>query len=123
MVAPPNSIPVFGRLFRILLKHALCGIVSGMLKKTVLCLATIAMATMASAVQAGENCTCRYKGEDVGEGKFVCMKTADGFKMAQCSTVLNNTAWKFTDQPCPYSSLNQTPVEWEMFEALRKRLG
>jgi len=50
---------------------------------------------------SGPNCTCRYKGKKVPEGQSTCIKTADGYKVAQCSRVLNNTSWKFTKERCP----------------------
>jgi hypothetical protein len=59
---------------------------------------------LASAIgaQAGENCTCRgNNGQDVPEGKTVCMKTASGMKMARCERVLNNTSWKMLEESCP----------------------
>ncbi|MET1415542.1 hypothetical protein ABVF61_24945 [Roseibium sp. HPY-6] len=63
------------------------------------------------------SCTCRYKGEDYGIGESICLKSPDGMQMATCSMVLNNTSWKFSNAPCPYSSLepenlvpNQSPA-------------
>ena len=65
-----------------------------------------------SAAYAGPNgeCTCRYKGGDVAEGKTVCMQTAKGSTLARCDRVLNNTSWKFLDEPCPTAEL-RTPLE------------
>ena len=55
----------------------------------------------AATSYAGPECTCRYKGNKIPEGQSTCLKTADGYKIAQCSRVLNNTSWKFTKQKCP----------------------
>lgn len=57
------------------------------------------------SVQAGENCTCKYKDSDIAEGQTICMNTANGSQMATCSRVLNNTSWKFLGQPCPTAKL------------------
>ena len=57
--------------------------------------------------QAGENCTCRYKGQDIGEGRTVCLATPTGPQMARCERVLNNTSWKFLGNSCPYASMEQ----------------
>lgn len=56
---------------------------------------------LATPAFAGPDCTCRYKGKDVPEGQSTCIKTPDGYKVAQCSRVLNNTSWKFTEKKCP----------------------
>jgi len=44
---------------------------------------------------AGENCTCRYEGND--------MATSQGRKLARCERILNNTSWKFLGDGCPIS--------------------
>lgn len=43
--------------------------------------------------------------------------------MAKCDWVLNNTSWKFSDQPCPYSELNQTPLDANHLKNQIKKLG
>lgn len=70
-------------------------------------LASLLIILPASAATAGPNgdCTCRYQGGDVVEGQTVCMKTAKGMALARCDRVLNNTSWKFLDQPCPTANL------------------
>ena len=60
---------------------------------------------------AGENCTCRYQGKDVLEGASICMQTPNGQQMAKCDRVLNNTAWKFTGQPCPFAQIQDRPEQ------------
>ncbi|MBL4890758.1 MAG: hypothetical protein JKX91_02815 [Rhizobiaceae bacterium] len=51
------------------------------------------------------------------------MKTSKGLVMAECGWVLNNTAWKFTDQPCPYAEINQTPVDENFLKKQIKFFG
>ena len=73
-----------------------------------------ALLTVASgAANAGPNgdCTCRYQGGDVLEGQTACIKTSKGMMLARCDRVLNNTSWKFLDQPCPSAELNFTPAQ------------
>lgn len=61
-------------------------------------------------VSAGENCTCRYKDAEVSEGQTACIRTPNGPQMARCEKVLNNTSWKFLEQPCPTASLNKNGI-------------
>ena len=55
----------------------------------------------ASPAYSGPDCTCRYKGKNLPEGQSTCLKTANGYKVAKCARVLNNTSWKFTQKACP----------------------
>ena len=58
------------------------------------------------AANAGDGgCTCRYSGGDVFEGQTACIRTAKGPTLARCEKFLNNTSWKFLDQPCPTARL------------------
>jgi len=54
------------------------------------------------------SCTCRYKGQDYGLGESICLKGANGMRMATCAMVLNNTSWEFSNAPCPLSRWNGT---------------
>ena len=76
----------------------------------------------AAPVYAGENCTCRYEDAEVEEGKTACIRTNNGMRMARCERVLNNTSWKFLEQPCPYAVLDNdqimTPVDPETLETI-----
>ncbi|MFK5977320.1 MAG: hypothetical protein QM488_00340 [Rhizobiaceae bacterium] len=81
------------------------------------------MLSMSGFANAGDDCSCRFKGQDIPTGKSICMKTSKGLVMAKCDWVLNNTAWKFTDQPCPYSMLNQTPVDAKTLKTKIKKFG
>ncbi len=56
-----------------------------------------------ASANAAENCTCRSRDGKVAEGGTACIRTANGSMMARCERVLNNTSWKFLDQPCPVS--------------------
>ena len=65
-------------------------------------------APSAPAHAAGPNgeCTCRYNGGDVIEGQTACIRTSQGLTLARCERFLNNTSWKFLDQPCPQAQLS-----------------
>ena len=81
----------------------------------------------AGAAQAGPDgdCSCRYNGGEVIEGQTACIKTAKGPTLARCERTLNNTSWKFLNQPCPTASLDPalspglTPAD----PAMRLHLG
>ena len=77
----------------------------------------------APALAAGPNgeCTCRAPGGDVVEGQTACLKTGKGMVLARCEKVLNNTSWKFLDQPCPVTQL--TPASPQFMEALLSTAG
>lgn len=66
-------------------------------------LTTLALCTLATAVEAGENCTCRARNVEAQEGQTVCVRTPNGSQMARCEKVLNNTSWRFLGTPCPVS--------------------
>ncbi|MCF6322347.1 MAG: hypothetical protein L3J32_11360 [Rhizobiaceae bacterium] len=67
-------------------------VISGLLISSIL---------IASSAYAQQVCTCRYKGVDVPEGKNACIKTANGYKVATCAKVLNNTSWQISKKACP----------------------
>jgi hypothetical protein len=48
----------------------------------------------------GHSCRCLYGGGLVAQGETVCIKTAKGYRLARCEMFLNNSTWKFLDQPC-----------------------
>jgi len=83
----------------------------------------VAILSVPNLANAGDDCSCRYKGQDIATGKTICMKTSQGFVMAKCDWVLNNTSWKFSNQPCPYSELNQTPLDTKYLKNQIKKLG
>lgn len=57
------------------------------------------------AAAADKKCYCRTAtGEHVEVGKVACLRTNNGPRVARCEMVLNNTAWIFTDNPCPVAS-------------------
>lgn len=55
--------------------------------------------------QAGHSpeCVCRAQGRTFAVGESVCLRTADGPRMALCGMVLNNTSWQVTERSCPES--------------------
>lgn len=64
-------------------------------------IAVILLVNTGAAI-ADKTCYCRTStGERVEVGKVACLKTNSGLQEARCDFVLNNTAWKFTGNPCP----------------------
>jgi hypothetical protein len=66
--------------------------------------ATILVATIGLATEAGADCTCRAAGRDFDLGRSVCMLTPTGFRLATCDMVLNNTSWRISSTPCVVAS-------------------
>ncbi|MBD8894173.1 hypothetical protein [Roseibium litorale] len=54
-------------------------------------------------------CTCRYYDKRYDIGESVCLKQAEGRKIAVCTMVINNPSWQVTDTPCPSAGL--TPAD------------
>ena len=46
------------------------------------------------------DCTCRAQGRNFGLGERVCLRTADGPRLAECQMALNLTSWAVTETPC-----------------------
>jgi hypothetical protein len=49
------------------------------------------------------DCMCRAQGRLVPLGATICLRTAEGPRMAECRMVTNVTSWGITEQPCPES--------------------
>lgn len=49
------------------------------------------------------NCYCRAQGRTYAEGETVCLKTAEGPRIAYCDMALNVMSWSITSKPCPES--------------------
>ncbi|WP_414473483.1 hypothetical protein [Microvirga sp. M2] len=47
------------------------------------------------------DCYCRAQGRMVPQGETVCLKTADGPRLAQCRMEINVMSWNITSTPCP----------------------
>ena len=62
-------------------------------------IAALAIVVTAAQINA-EECRCRSKNVVAFEGDVLCLPTANGWQLARCEKVLNNTAWKFLSQPC-----------------------
>ena len=71
-----------------------------MMRFTVLLYVAIAAMFAASPASADDKCTCRALGKNYELGSVVCLRTPCGFRLATCGTVLNNTAWHFSETPC-----------------------
>lgn len=66
-----------------------------------ICLAAAAVTcTVAGGSAWAAECTCRAGGRDYEIGRTACLSTPQGFRLATCGMVLNNTSWRFTDTPC-----------------------
>lgn len=74
-------------------------------------LATIIIALFPTFAWAGDDCTCRYQGNDITEGDTICMSTPSGTQMARCERVLNNTSWKMLGTECPTAQLEQPTIQ------------
>jgi len=48
-------------------------------------------------------CYCLAQGRMFAEGERVCLKTADGPRLAQCRMEINVMSWSITETPCPDS--------------------
>lgn len=49
------------------------------------------------------DCYCRAQGQFFAEGERICLKTAEGPKIAECKMVTNVMSWGITERPCPES--------------------
>lgn len=47
------------------------------------------------------NCYCRAQGRLFAEGESICLKTAEGPRVAECQMVTNVMSWGITARPCP----------------------
>lgn len=47
------------------------------------------------------DCYCRAQGRMFAPGEKVCLKTAEGPKLAQCQMEINVMSWSITETPCP----------------------
>jgi hypothetical protein len=88
----------------------------------VLGLAVVAMVTAATAqeqkfapiprgpIPEQPPCTCRgTDGREFQMGETICLRTADGARIARCEMVMNNTSWIPTATPCPQALRPFTP--------------
>ena len=57
----------------------------------------------AHAQSAAMECFCRAQGRMFAEGEMVCLKTAQGNRMARCEMITNVMSWGVTETPCPQS--------------------
>jgi hypothetical protein len=46
-------------------------------------------------------CYCRAQGRLFAPGESVCLKTAEGGRLAECRMVTNVMSWGITDRACP----------------------
>lgn len=46
-------------------------------------------------------CYCRAEGRFFAPGETVCLKTAEGPRIAQCQMEINVMSWSITVRPCP----------------------
>lgn len=47
------------------------------------------------------DCYCRAQGKIFAPGEKVCLRTANGPRIAQCRMEINVMSWSFTETPCP----------------------
>ena len=46
-------------------------------------------------------CYCRAQGRLFAPGESICLKTAEGGRLAECRMVTNVMSWGITDRACP----------------------
>ena len=49
------------------------------------------------------DCYCRAQGRIFAPGESICLKTAEGGRLAECRMVTNVMSWGITDRACPES--------------------
>jgi hypothetical protein len=49
------------------------------------------------------DCYCRAQGKIFAPGERICIRTAQGGRLAECQMVTNVMSWGITDRPCPES--------------------
>ncbi|MBB4039079.1 hypothetical protein GGR34_000714 [Microvirga flocculans] len=49
------------------------------------------------------DCYCRAGGKRFAPGEKVCLRTAEGPRLAQCRMEINVMSWGVTEVPCPES--------------------
>ena len=49
------------------------------------------------------DCYCRAQGRIFAPGESVCLRTAEGGRMAECRMVTNVMSWGITERACPES--------------------
>lgn len=47
------------------------------------------------------DCYCRAQGRTFAPGETICLKTAEGPRLAQCQMEINVMSWSITSKPCP----------------------
>lgn len=47
------------------------------------------------------DCYCRANGRMFAPGEKVCLRTANGPRLAQCGMEINVMSWRITETPCP----------------------
>lgn len=47
------------------------------------------------------DCYCRADGRMFAPGEKVCLRTANGPRLAQCGMEINVMSWRITETPCP----------------------
>lgn len=47
------------------------------------------------------DCYCRAQGRMFAPGERVCLRTAEGPRLAQCRMEINVMSWSITETPCP----------------------
>ena len=73
-----------------------------------LVIAAIAATCMAGAMSspAEADCVCRARGIVATHGQTLCIRTAQGTRLARCGKVSNVASWTFLDGPCPVAALD-----------------
>lgn len=84
-----------------------------MMKRMVGLLAVALGGALSAAQPATADCTCRYNGSSYEYGAVVCLRMPDGFRLARCGLVQNNTFWDFLEDACPQAKLTPSRARVE----------
>ncbi len=78
---------------------------------SILAAAMLLIATHGPAA-ADIDCRCRAAGQSYELGAVVCLKMANGARLARCDMAQNVTSWTFLSDGCPVASaLEMTPID------------
>jgi len=81
----------------------------------------VAAALSCGAAGAAElECQCRANGDAYLLGEHTCLKTNEGYRLARCAMVLNNTSWQIVGDSCASVRLDsRAPVPRSRAKASR----
>jgi hypothetical protein len=79
--------------------------------RAVCLVAAAVVASAAGATAAFADCTCRAGGRNYELGQTACISTPQGFRLAVCGMVLNNTSWRISTDACVAAHEQHAPSQ------------